>query len=279
MRLLETKQEKRMLFKNRPVGSAFSNLTPSYFCFEDPAGGGNDPAGGTGDPTNPGNKGGTGGDTAALLAEIKAMRAEVAALKAAPKPKGPEGDPTLDEIQRGKKAQEKQQADQERVITAAKFNMRFETFLKEYAGVLPPSANEIPKVATVEKHPNELDRSAAIKSALMISFFAEEKNLDLLTESQKAKWKQYTSLGTVGRGEEAASIYEVVFEPAVNQARATRQAQIKSKEDPSSKGSSDSDIIMRKVHEKQLRAISTNYKLNDVLHEQAKALGLVGAQT
>lgn len=182
-------------------------------------------------------------------------------------------DPTLDEIEKTKKAQQKERESQDRIVAAAKFNMGLDTFLKEYAGVLPDDANEIAKVATADKYPNELDRASAIKAALIQSFFKEEENAKLLSESQKAKWKAYQSLGTVGRLEEAASMYEIVFEPAVNHARSIRQAKIKQTSETFA-GSKDSDIIFKKVHEKQLRAMKGNFPLNDVLHEQAKLLGL-----
>lgn len=235
--------------------------------------GGNAGGGKGGDGAGGGNAGGGGEAMAALLAEMKAMRAEITEMKSK---KGGDGDPTLDEIERGKKAKLKDQQTQEKIVTAAKFNIRFDTFLKEYSGILPADANEISKVATAEKYPDELKRSSVIKAALMASFFKEEENLKLLSESQLARWKAYQALGTVGREEEAADLYEVVFEPTVNHARSVRQAELRAKEDltKSLKGSTDSDIIMRKVHERQIRALSTNYKLNDVLFDQAKNLGL-----
>lgn len=189
-----------------------------------------------------------------------------------------EPDPTLDAIERDKKAREKDRETQGKIVSATKFNVGFDIFLKEYAGVLPPDATEIAKVASSDKYESEVDRSLAIKAALIQSFFKEEENVKLLSDSQKAKWKAYQALGTVGRQEEAATMYEVVFEPAINQARAIRQAQISSKQD-TYKGSKDSDIIFKKVQEKQLRSLKNSYTLNDVLHDQAKSIGLVGSNS
>lgn len=224
-----------------------------------------------------GNKGGDGGkeggaDLNALLTEIKSMRTELASLKSAPKNE-PEEDPTLKKIQDDKARKAKESATQDKVVRAAKFNLRFDTFLKEYAGVIPDDAQKIPTTASESDYPNELDRAAAMKASLMASFFKEEKNLRYLSESQLARWKTYQALGQVGRQEEADAVYDAVFEPAVNHARSIRQSEIKNKE-VSYTGSSDSDIIFKKVHEKLLRSIGTNHKLNDVLHAQAKGLGL-----
>lgn len=181
-------------------------------------------------------------------------------------------------IEAEKKRKLQDQQTQEKIVTAAKFNIRLDTFLKEYSGVLPADANEIPKAASLDKYPGEVERSNVIKAALMQSFFKEDENIKLLSESQLAKWKTYLALGTVGRNEEAASVYDIVFEPAINHARSVRQAQLKSNQDTLT-GSKDSDIIFKKMHEKQLRAIKANYPLNDVLHEQAKQLGLATAHS
>src|SRR5690606_23953586 len=110
-----------------------------------------------------------------------------------------------------------------------------------------------------------IERSSVIKAALMQSFFKEQENLDLLSESQMAKWKIYQNLGTQARQEEATNLFEVVFEPAINHARSIRAAKIQSKQENLT-GSKDSDIIFKKMHEKQLRAIGSSYQLNDVLH-------------
>lgn len=223
-----------------------------------------------------GGAGGTGGGdaTAALLAEIKAMRAEITALKGSGGGgKAGDPDPTLAEIKRANEIKERQRSEQEKIVAATKFNERLGTFMKEYAGVLPADANEIPKVASPDKYPDEIQRALALKAALVESFFKEEKNEKLLTESQFAKLKTWRSLGTEARREDANAIYETVFEPALNQARAIRQAEIRKTED-TFKGSSDSEIIFKKVHEKRLRELK-GYQLNSVLHEQAKSLGLV----
>lgn len=221
-----------------------------------------------------GDKGGS-ADLTTLLSEMKAMREQLQALS--PKGGQKDDDDLLDKIQKDKKSKEDAKAMETKLVEATKFNLRLDTFLKEYAGILPSDANEIPKAATLEKYSNEVERSAAIKATLMQSFFKEEENLKYLSESQLAKWKAYQSLGTVGRTEEAPAIYDVVFEPAVNHARSIRQAQIKASEGAAA-GSKDSDIIFRKLHEKQLRSISGTHKLNDVLYEQAKGLGLVKTQ-
>lgn len=205
-----------------------------------------------------------------LAKEIKALREEMAASK----PKEKKDDPSLiDQVEKDKKSKADFAQMQSKIVKAAKFNLRFETFLKEYAGVIPEDAKEIAKTASVDNYPNEVERSAAIKDALMQSFFKESDNLKFLSDAQKAKWKTFLALGTAGRAEEAESIYDSVFEPAVNHARSIRQAQLTNRDNVAS-GSSDSDIIFKKLHEKQLRAMS-NYRLNDHLHAQAKSLGLV----
>lgn len=237
-----------------------------------------DGAGGAGGADSDAGKGKEAGESISELTSlVKSLSEEIKSLKAKPKP---EGDPTIQAIDDNKKKEAQNRVTQEKIAAAAKFNVRFDTFLKEYSGVLPADANEIPKFATPENYPNELDLAAAYKSALMQSFFKEEENLKYLSDSQLAKWKAFQSLGTAGRLEDAPNVYDIVFEPAVNHARSIRQAQIKSREGSTrTTGSTDSEIIFKKVHEKQMRSLMGNYKLNDELHEQAKKLGLVGSQS
>lgn len=222
-----------------------------------------------------GKPAGTEDPNKALLDMIKAVQADLAALKGG---KQNEDDPLLDKISKQKKQDTDQKALAARIASATLFNDKLETFLKEYAGILPEDVNELPKTASEVDYPDAIQRANALKSSLVTSFFKEEANKKYLSESQNAKLKSWLALGKDARAEEAHQIYESIFEPAVNHARSVRQAQLKQKED-SYAGSKDSDIVMRKVHTKQLRNLMNSFKLNDTLHEQAKSLGLVSEGT
>lgn len=209
----------------------------------------------------------------AVMEAINAIKAEVAALKPQ---KTDDGDPLLDKVQKDKKAAAERKALEEQISAATLFNDKFDTFLKEYAGILPEDVNELPKAASETDYPDKIKRANALKSSLVTSFFKEEANKKLLSESQNARLKAWLTLGKDARAEEAHSIYESIFEPTINHARSIRQAQLKQNSaDTKFAGSKDSDIVMHKVHSKQIRNLMGAHKLNDVLHEQAKSLGLV----
>lgn len=225
------------------------------------------------------NKEGGSSEIKAVMDMLKTMQTEIAGLKKGKSKDDDDDDPILKEIER-KKAKKTDDAEfRQRISTAVKFNDRLENFLKEYSGVLPSDANDIPNAVNMKEFPDDIERAKAAKASLVLSFFKEEKNLEGLTESQRARYKVWAALGKQARHDEVEPIYESVFEPAVNQARAVRQAQLRAEEDGSKhSGSKDSDIIFRKHWEKSVRSVM-GFKLNDELHEQAKKLGLVAKQS
>lgn len=154
---------------------------------------------------------------------------------------------------------------------AIAFNYGIDEFIKKNAGLLPKEVIDIVKQGHKEKFDGATAKANAIRAAIIQSYFSIQENVDALTSTQKEALDHYLKLTKTDKELNAAQIYENFFEPALE----TRRKIEKAKELGHSQVyvSDDSDIILKKTHEKQLRGLS-NYKLNDVLHDQAQKLGI-----
>lgn len=157
------------------------------------------------------------------------------------------------------------------IESAVTFNSGVDEFVKKNANLLPKEILDIVKQGHKESFDSQIAKANAIRASVIQSYFSVQDNLDALTKSQKEGLDHYLKLTKTGKEENAANIYENIFEPALE----TRRKIEKAREVGQSRVtvSDDSDIIFKKTHEKQLRSLS-NYKLNDVLHDQAKKLGI-----
>lgn len=126
-----------------------------------------------------------------------------------------------------KQAEAKEQRDAERksLESAVTFNVSLPEFAKTNSVLLPGEFSDILKAAESKVYDSAQDKANAVKTALAQTFFAIQANLDLLTPSQKATIQHFLSLSEKAKEEKAVSIYENVFEPALETLRKIKKAE------------------------------------------------------
>lgn len=176
-------------------------------------------------------------EIAAMKAENDRLKAENEKFKAAPPKKDdpapppkkddpPKDDPTLlDKVRREKEAEGTKATEIRAIETAVKFNHTIHDFVKGNADVLPSEIAAVVKAADSEKYDSARERATAIRGAIVQSFFSQQSNLDLLTESQKATFSDYLKLTKNGKEEKADTIYENLFEPAFESLKRVKKAE------------------------------------------------------
>lgn len=193
------------------------------------AGGGG--TGGAGGGTGAGNAGGdpNGGkkvDPPAgddWKAKFEALQKENEALKS----KGGSGGDDPDLHARNKRAQDeaaRAKANEKAMEGALKFTLQSESFLKDNAALLPKDVEDLFKLADKEAYDSPIEKANDVKSGIVQAYFKVQANHDLLTASQKAALADWQKLTKNGRNEEAAKVYEQIFEPTFEQAKRLKKA-------------------------------------------------------
>ena len=150
----------------------------------------------------------------AMKAENAKIKAELDALKTPPKNDPPKDDPSLEEkarLEREKK--EKDTESSKKLETALKFTLGSSDFIKNNAALLPKTVEGIFEQAAKENYDSAIEKSNAIKVGIVSEFFAQQANLDLLTETQKLMLEQFRNLSKTVKQERVDSIYDSIFEP------------------------------------------------------------------
>lgn len=166
--------------------------------------------------------------------EAEKLRAENESLKKKSSKKKEEDPPEEDEdededlVDKARKAKleaDKGQAKTQELEGALKFNLGVSDFVKSNKDLLPTEVEDALKQADKEKYDSALEKAAALKSAMIKTFFSLQANLDLLTSSHKAKVEDYFKLTVKGREEKAADIFENIFEPALEMMKKVKKAE------------------------------------------------------
>lgn len=159
-----------------------------------------------------GGGGGTPPDSAALAkenADLKAKLAELEKSKAAPPP-----EPDLAAKAAKEREESEKRARHEKDLEGAiKFTSTAKTWAKENAGLLPKNIESIVDAAEKENYSSTIAKAAALKEAVVLEFFAQQANLDLLTASQKSVLEDFKKLTKDKRHEQAHQVFDSVFEP------------------------------------------------------------------
>lgn len=181
------------------------------------------------------DKGGGGGapDAAKELATLKesnaALLARLDALEKAGKPPAKvedDGEDPLAKKARLEREQNDKKGTETQVLTKAiKFNHTTKDFVKTNASLLPKSIEGIIAVADKEIYANEIEKSSAIQLSIVSEFFAQQENLDLLTESQKITLEEFKKLTKNVRQERVQAIYDSIFEPTLESLRKIKKAE------------------------------------------------------
>lgn len=180
-------------------------------------------------------------DTAKQLADLKAKYDE--ALKIIEKSKEkPTDDPMLQEkIKKQKELDDAKKHDEKNLEDALKFTLSSESYLKEHKDVLTKDVEDIFKAAEKEKYNSAIEKSNAIKSSIVQSFFSLQANLDMLTPTQKESVQDYLKLTKLAKEEKANDIFKNVFEPCVAMIKRVLKAEQTAKANAGLATGSDSD--------------------------------------
>lgn len=159
-------------------------------------------------------------------------------------------------------AREKNQTDSKAIESAISFNMGMDNFLKDNKEVLPKEVSDIVEVAKKETYDTAVDRANAIKAAVIQSYFSVQGNLDVLTTSQKETVAEFMKLSKIGREAKAASLYDSVFEPALETNKRVGKAQelLRAKNGYAGSGSSAMDTYKQRLLEAAKRGIINRKK-------------------
>ncbi len=179
-----------------------------------------DGGGGGGDNANAGNKDSAnkGGDSDALAKENAALKERLAKFEASK-------DSDLNErTHKDREASDKKVQETKAIEHAVSFNLQAADFIKKNAALLPESVKDLFTVADKETWDSPVVKSSEIKSGIIQQFFAVQANHDLLTASQKTSLADYLKLTKDGKRDRAQSVYDTIFEPALEMLRAVKKA-------------------------------------------------------
>lgn len=181
------------------------------------------------------DKGGGGGgpDAAALAKENAEMKEKLAAYekekaereKNNPPPKEKEGADLAEKARLEREANEKKAGETKTLEGALKFTMAAQTWAKDNAALLPKNTAQILEQSEKENYGNAIEKANAIKEAVVLEFFAQQSNLDLLTESQKEALADFKNLTKNVRQERVQQFYASVFEPTLESLRKIKKAE------------------------------------------------------
>jgi hypothetical protein len=90
---------------------------------------------------------------------------------------------------------------------------------------MPNEIQEILTAAEKEKYDSATEKASAIKRAFIESFFAVQDNVDLLTTAQKATLDDYLKLTKNGKEAKAETVFENLFEPALETLKKVKKAE------------------------------------------------------
>lgn len=128
-------------------------------------------------------------------------------------------------VAKGKKKSEKNAQSAKVMEKAISFNMQIDTFIKDNDVFLPSEISDIVKLAHKETYDTHMAKAAALKASIIQSYFAIQANVDSLTAFQKIALSDYLKLTKTAKEENAASVYENIFEPALEMTRKVKKAE------------------------------------------------------
>lgn len=176
--------------------------------------------------------GGAGSDPAKELADLKAkfeaQEKELAALKAKgdPNPNPKPDDKSLSEkAEAERKAKEAKDLESKSLEAALKFNIGSKDFVKNNASLLPQNIQGIFDAAEKENYASAVQKANAIKVGIVSEFFAQQGNLDLLTDHQKQSLEDFKKLTKDVKEERVQGIFDSIFEPTLETLRKVKKAE------------------------------------------------------
>jgi hypothetical protein len=157
-------------------------------------------------------------DSSALKAELETLRKERDSWTASQQ--------TLnDKVKVQQEDKAKRDSDTKALESALTFNLTSSDFIKVNESILPEEISEIFSTAAKESYDSPIDRANATKAAIIQSFFSQQSNVDLLTDSQKVSLADYLKLTKNGKEQKARDIYDNLFEPSLGTLKRIKKAE------------------------------------------------------
>lgn len=160
--------------------------------------------------------------------DVQALRDKLAALEKEKESWQSSKDVNLslnDKVKREREDREKKDSNTKNLESALTFNLTSAEFLKANESVLPKEIGEIFQAAEREKYESAVEKANATKAAIVQSFFAQQANVDLLTDNQKAVLSDYLKFTKNAKEEKAKDIFENLFEPALSMLKRVKKAE------------------------------------------------------
>lgn len=180
-----------------------------------------------------------------VLAEINAIKTENAALKAKLEGGKKEDESLGDKVRKDQEDKDSKHRDSRTLERAVQFTYGSKEFLKQNESILPKEIGAIFEAADKEKYDTAVQKSNAIKSEVVRSFFKLQANVDFLTASQKSQLDEFLKLTQSGREEKADAVYENLFEPTIEQVKRIKKAEQLSKANSGLATEGDSDLVYK----------------------------------
>jgi hypothetical protein len=139
--------------------------------------------------------------------------------------KDDDGDDLRKKAQNETDEKARKSTEQRQIERAVNFNLTVDTFTKEHKDILPAEVDGILKQAAKENYDTAVEKSNALKEALVKSYFSVQANVDQLTSSQKSSLADWDKLTKNARLEKVADVYENIFEPAIDTLKRVKKAE------------------------------------------------------
>lgn len=201
------------------------------------------------DEANP--DGGGGGNTATTTTTdnkdkvIEELKSRLEAMEKKLKP--PEDDPDLsDKVKKEQEQKDKQAADKKSLERALKFTMGSKDWLKNNQALLPKTVAGVFAQADKETYGSEVEKANDIMVSIVQEFFAEQANLDLLTDDQKSALEDFRKLTKNIKQERVGNIYSMIFEPTLETLRKIEKA--KQLRDGGAEQTNDTKAYVDRMH-------------------------------
>ncbi len=215
----------------------------------------------------------------ALKSEKEKMKLELDALKQKPnkgkKSKAKEEEPPpddsdedseddedkglLDKTKKSKQGDEDKKTETRRLENSIRFNMGAEDWFKTNKELLPSVIEDVLKESSKEKYDSAIDRSNAVRAAIIQSYFQVQANIDNITPSQRSAIDEFLKLTKNGREQRAESIFENIFEPTLEMMKRVKKAEEISRSNNGLRGSSNSES----QYKEKLMKFSKSYHLGE----------------
>jgi len=139
-------------------------------------------------------------------------------------------DPDLaDKARLEREARDKKVAESGSLERALKFTMQSKDWVKTNESLLPKTVQGIFDEAEKENYGSSVEKADAIKVGIVQEFFAQQENLDLLTDTQKIALDDFKKLTKNDKQQRVGQVFDNIFEPTFEALRREKRAALVAK--------------------------------------------------